>query len=362
MNRSQALIVVLLAVTTVAVFVIVVPFLEYVLAAVILAYVLYPLHVRLSRRLAVIRLSRRVTASISALCILLTSVVAIIVPMLYVTRILLADVRAIARGDTDLRTDIIEARIEELTGEEVAIEDAIVGIGDWAFTVLFGDIPSLMFVLLELSLGIALVLFLVFYLLRDGAAFVAWLRETSPLSPTVSATLVDQIDRTTWGAVIGHAFAAVVQALVAGGGLYLAGVPNVVFWTMVMAILAFLPLIGVFLIWAPAAGYLYLVGEVGSAVFLAVYGLTVVSMIDYYARPLVIDQQARLNPAVILVGVFGGIFTLGFVGLFVGPILIGILVAILETIRTEFDGPIQPQGASVGRRPTTGATEERSSG
>lgn len=337
MNRGQAFIVALLATVTAAVFLIVVPFLEYVLGAIIFAYVLYPLHARLSEQIDELPRVGRFAEPVSAIVLILASLVAMILPLLYVLSAFVADLQAIARGDTDLRTDLIEERFAETTGVEIGIEEATVLVGEWLLEVFFGDIPGLFALMLEVSLGIALVLFLMFYLLRDGPALVSWLTETSPLPPHVSDALVEQIDRTTWGAVIGHAFAAVVQALVAGIGLYLVGIPNAVFWTIVMVILAFLPLIGVFLVWAPAAGYLYLVDEVAAALLLAVYGLTVVSMIDYYARPIVIDQRARLNPAVILVGVFGGIFTLGFVGLFVGPILIGVLVAVLETIRTEYE-------------------------
>ncbi len=213
--------------------------------------------------------------------------------------------------------------------------------------------------MLHASLGIALLLFLVFYLLIDGPALVAWLTQASPLSPSVSQTLTDQIDRTTWGAVVGHAFAAVVQALVAGVGFYLVGISNVVFWTIVMVILAFLPLIGVFIVWAPAAVYLYLIDEPTAAVFLAAYGLIVVSFIDYYVRPIVIDKRARINPAAILVGVFGGVYTLGFVGLFVGPILIGVLVAIIETYRTEYrDGQRQQSNTVTESTPQHGDSSE----
>lgn len=154
-------------------------------------------------------------------------------------------------------------------------------------------------------------MFLVFYLLRDGSDFVDWLLAAVPLPEKVSKDLVDQIDRTTWGAVIGHGFAALVQAIVAGVGLYLVGIPNVFFWSFVMFILAFLPLIGAFLVWGPAAFYLYLAGDTLEGALLAVYGVFFVSLIDYYARPLVIDQQARLNPAVLLIGVFGGLYTWG---------------------------------------------------
>ncbi len=339
MDRGRAFLYLLLAVVALAVFLIVLPFLEYILLALVFAYVLYPIHVRVDAVLAEVTPIDRIAGPLSALLVIVGAILAIIVPMFYVLTVFMRDLQALARGDIELETAVIEAELGRLLGVELAIDEALILAGEWVFSVFFGDVPGLLFVVLQVSLGVALVLFLVFYLLLEGPALVRWLIQASPISAEVSATLIEQIDRTTWGAVIGHSFAAVVQGIVAGVGLYLAGIPNVMFWTIVMIILAFLPLIGVFLIWAPAAGYLYLIGETGAAMLLALYGLTVVSFIDYYARPIMIDQRARLNPAVILVGVFGGIFTLGFVGLFVGPILIGVLVAILETFRREYGTP-----------------------
>ena len=328
MNRGQAFLLVLLAIAAALSFIVLLPFLEYVLAAVIFAYILHPFHVRLERRLG---------AFWSALTLIAASLVVVIVPFIYIFQVFVRDLRAVARGDTGLQVSAVEAEIAELTGLQVDIVEVMSAAGQGVIDILFGGVSGIFTVILHATLGGALLLFLLFYLLRDGTSFVAWIRATVPLPPRVTDRLLEQIHKTTWGAVIGHTFAALVQALVAGLGLYLAGIPNVVFWTFVMAILAFLPIIGVFLIWAPAAVYLVLVGETASGVLLAIYGFSVVSMIDYYARPLVIDQHARLNPGIILVGVFGGVYTLGFVGLFIGPIAIGILAAILETFRLEYD-------------------------
>ncbi|TYT60507.1 AI-2E family transporter [Natrialba swarupiae] len=336
MNREQLFLYVLLAIVTFSVFVVIRPFLEYVLLALLLAYVLFPLHVRLLESMSGRLASTRVAEMASALTLILASFVVLVLPILYILTAFLEDLRSISRGETDLQTALIERELAEVAGVDVDIQETAGQLTELLFSVFFQDVSHLIELTLHVSLGVALVLFLVFYLLLDGPALVAWLADASPLSPAVSSTLIDQIDRTTWGAVVGHAFAAVLQALIAGIGLYLAGISNVVFWTIVMMVLAFLPLIGVFMIWAPAAGYLFLIDETGAAIFLAVYGLTVVSFIDYYVRPIVIDKRARLNPAVILVGVFGGVYTLGFVGLFVGPILIGILVAIVETFRQEY--------------------------
>lgn len=328
MNRGQAFLLLVLATVGILVFVMILPFVEYVLLAIIVAYVLYPLHRRLEER---------VGSFLSPILLILASILVAVVPLLYILRRLLRELRALSRGETGLETAVIERRIAELTDVDVDLVDVISEFGQWLLEILFGDFTGVVTTGLQMFLGLALVLFLVFYLLRDGAAFVAWLRPTIPLPRGVTDRLFRKIDRTTWGAVIGHAFAALVQSLVAGIGLYLVGLPNVLFWTFVMFVLAFLPLIGVFLVWAPAAAYLVLIDEVVAGLLLAAYGATIVSMIDYYARPIVIDQQARLNPGVILVGVFGGLYTLGFIGIFVGPIAIGVLAATLEVFRADFD-------------------------
>ena len=104
-----------------------------------------------------------------------------------------------------------------------------------------------------------------------------------------------------------------------------------------MAVFALLPIVGAFMVWGPAAMYLLLIDQVVPGLLLLVWGLTVVSFFDNYARPIVIDTRAHINPAVILVGVLGGIYAIGFTGLFVGPVLIGVLVSTLEIFRTEFD-------------------------
>lgn len=335
MDAGRAFLLGLLAAVSVGVFLIVLPFLEWILAAMIFAYVLHPIHRRLVPRVHRGPIGRRNAERIAAIVSVLLGLLAVVLPALYLLSRFVREAEAIAAGDIELDTSAIETTIAETTGLAVNLDTALERFGAWLTSVVVGDLAGLVNLVLVVSIGIALVLFLVFFLLVDGERFVAWTLELVPLEEDLRTELHVQIERTTWGAVIGHAVAAVVQAVVAGVGLWMVGIPNVAFWTLVMLVLAFLPLIGVFLVWGPAAGYLLLVGDVVPGAFLLLYGLTLVSLVDTWIRPLVIDQQARLNPAVILVGVFGGIFTLGFVGLFVGPILIGVLVAILETLRLD---------------------------
>ena len=326
MNANEKSLLVILAIIVSLALFITLPVLEYVLLAIILAYMLYPIHRRLEEYIG---------EFLSAIGLIAGALVVIIAPIAYILSVFARDLRRVQRGESGLQIETIEERIFELTGNEVEIKEMTTETTQGLIDILFGGITDVISTAMQVFIGIALVLFLVFYLLRDGDDFVRWVEGLSPLASRDTKHLFKKVNQTMWGSVIGHTFAAVVQAVVAGFGLWLAGIPNVVFWTVVMAILAFLPLIGAFLVWAPAAAYLVLVDQVVPGVLLFVYGLTIVSMIDYYARPLVIDQSARLNPGVILVGVFGGLYTFGFVGLFVGPIIIGVLAATLETIKEK---------------------------
>jgi predicted PurR-regulated permease PerM len=328
MNRSQAFLLLCIGLSAAVSLVVIRPFLQYVLGAIIASYVLHPAHRRLVPHLG---------PSLSPILLILVSLVVVILPLLYIVRAFIDDLQQLAAGETELQIEQVEATILEYTGEEVDVAEQIQLFVGNLIDVLFGSAADIATAGLKLSLGFVLVLFLVYYLLKDGARFVAWSRTVIPLPSAVTDGLFDRIDRTTWGVVIGHISVALIQSVIAGVGLYFAGIPNVVFWTFVMAVLALLPLIGAFLVWGPAALYLAFVGDVTAGVLLAVYGFAVVSMVDNYARPIVIDQRAQLNPGVILVGVFGGVYTIGFTGLFVGPIVLGVFAATLRTFKREYD-------------------------
>jgi predicted PurR-regulated permease PerM len=344
MNRGQSFLLLLIGTVAFLTVFIISPFVEYVIASAILAYILFPFHVRLSRRFRRglagrlgESLAARLGNMLSALVLIGSSLVAVILPLVYISWVFVRDLTEIARGNTGIDVAAIEADIAALTGEQVEIGELLATVGQLLANTLFGGVGGIVTTALRASVGLSLALFLVYYTLLDGPAFIKWVRLTSPLPSNVTADLVDRVDAMTRGVVIGHIVVALLQALVAGVGLWAAGIPKVVFWTFVMAVLALVPLVGAFFVWGPAAAYLVAIDQVAAGVFLAVYGVLVIAMVDNYARPIVIDQQAHLNPAVILLGVFGGIYSVGFTGLFVGPIVIGVLAATLESFREDYD-------------------------
>jgi predicted PurR-regulated permease PerM len=327
MDTDQRFLFALVVVSGVVSVLIVLPFLQFVLGSVLVAYVLYPVSGRLEPY---------VGSRLAPLVVMAGALLAVFAPVAYITVVLLRDLRALESGDSGLETAEIEATIAEQTGQEVDLTSSVSTIGGELVDILFGDVAALVAFGLWLSLGFALMLFVVYYLVRDGDRLVAWVIDVAPMANNVCGRLFRRIDDTTWGVVVGHLFVAVLQGAVGGFGLFLAGIPNVVFWTFVMIVLAVLPLIGASLVWAPAAAYLFAIGDTGLAVALFLYGLVVVSLVDNYARPIVIDREADLNPAVILVGVFGGTYAIGLTGLFIGPIVLAVFVTTVEAFDDEY--------------------------
>lgn len=328
MNKQQGFLLALLLVSGVVSLLIALPFVQYILASVLVAYVLHPLNERLQPAVGT-RLAPAVSIA--------TAAVVVVPPVGYLTLILIRDLVALSEGQTGVDTAQIEAEIADLTGQQVDLTETINAIGEELLAVLFADVAAVVSFGLRLALGAALMLFIIYYLLRDGTRFVDWVITVAPMGSSVCRRLFRQVDNTTRGVVRGHLLVAVLQGLVGGIGLFVAGVPNAVFWTFAMIVLALLPLIGAFLVWAPAATYLVAVGQGEAGVFLFVYGLVVVSLVDNYARPLLIDREAHLNPAIILIGVFGGTYALGVTGLFLGPIALAVFATTIAVFSSEYD-------------------------
>ncbi|MEY7850733.1 AI-2E family transporter [Natrarchaeobius sp. A-rgal3] len=303
------------------------PLLQYVMAAALLAFVLYPAYERLEPRLG---------SKMAALALTLLAVVGAVVPLLLVSLIVLQTVASFL-GDID-GASLVE-RSREIARDEFgleaeqiqALESAVLAEIDSSLSnaaeIALLELLSLVNTSIEMGLGLIVFVFLLYYLLADGETFVAWLREVAPLETEVREELFAEINVVTWAVIKSHVLVAIVEGVLGGLGLYLLGVPNVAFWTIIMVVVAFLPAVGVWLVWAPAVGYLAMTSGPVPAVALFLYGVTVLSIVDNYLRAIFVDRDSGLHPAVVIVGVIGGIYLLGIMGLFLGPVLLAVFKA-----------------------------------
>lgn len=329
------------------------PFIEFFLLAVLLAYPLRPVQKRFETQFG---------PKITAGGLVISATVAIILPTLWLLRIVLRETRTLLRQvrDGELTFTEIERSIEDLTGEEVELMETLqTGLQETGITTVDGAL-GIFETVTSLAIGVALTMFLLYYFLKDGDRFNRWLRATAPFPSHIQNQLREKFDDVMWAVLASHVLIAVIQGVVAGLGLIILGVPNAVFWTAVMVFLAVLPIIGSFLVWGPAAFYLVSIDQSVAGAVLFVYGAIVVSFCDDFLRPIIIDRytETRLNPGAVILGILGGVYLLGFIGIFFGPVIIGSLRAVLDVYRREYLQDRSNDEAAADDEPTTEPLEE----
>ncbi|MFC3958016.1 AI-2E family transporter [Halovivax cerinus] len=324
------------------------PFLQYVLGAGLLAFMLRPVHLRLAASVG-----PRISAALLTLLVLLVAIVPLIVLSVIVLATAAEFVDQLERGDVEtvqeslrsLFVDRFGVSTERMEQVEGALES---GIEDAAYTAsetVLSEFVSIINTTIHTSFGFMTLLFLLYYFLLDGERFLDWVRHVAPLHDAVQDELLSEIASVTWAVIFSHLLVAIVVGVLGGVGFAVAGLPNVAFWTVVMIVVTILPVIGVWLVWGPAVVYLLSVGAVVPALVLLVYGLAILSLIDNYLRAIFVDQGSGLHPAVVLVGVLGGIYLLGILGLFLGPVLLAVFKVSLAVFSENWHqlGPEEPQ-------------------
>lgn len=176
-----------------------------------------------------------------------------------------------------------------------------------------------------------------FFWFADGPEIVGALMTLSPLEDKYEQQLLAEFERLVRAVVAGSIASALTQAVLAGLAFWFVGMDSVFLLMATTAIFAMVPFVGASLIWAPVSAWLIFAdGRMMAGVGLAIFGLTIISTIDNIIRPWIMVEKASLHPLAALVGVLGGIQTLGPTGVFVGPIVVAFLQTILTLVHREF--------------------------
>ena len=186
-----------------------------------------------------------------------------------------------------------------------------------------------------LALGIAgslvgffMMLFLLFFLLRDGREILRRLISFIPMEPRPRGQLIAYLGDVTRAVVFGSVATALIQGLFCGIGFALVGLPSPVVFGVLATLAAFLP-VGSAVVMVPAVLYLMFVGHWGSAIFLAIWSAGV-GVMDNFLRPFLTAQQAEVSTMAVFVGAIGGVSAFGILGLVIGPVLLGFIAALLR--------------------------------
>jgi predicted PurR-regulated permease PerM len=302
-------------------FLILQPFLTYVVVALVLAYLFHPIYRWFAKRMP---------HAIAALLMILLVLLLIFIPAAYiVTKLVGESISAynamsavlLPRG-TQLLDDVLAMAG---VSSEQALQNVAAAVRDY----FLGAAPVIISSVASALLGLFVVFFLMYFAFVDGEAWVAAAKEAVPLTRSHKDRLFERIGSVTHAVMYGQFLTSVIQGAAGGLMFFAFGVPNPVFWGFIMVILSFIPVLGTPIVWVPAAIIELLQHHYVAGFGLLVIGSVVVMNMDNVLRPRLISGKARLSTPLVLLGVLGGLQLFGLIGLILGPLILALLQTVL---------------------------------
>jgi predicted PurR-regulated permease PerM len=224
----------------------------------------------------------------------------------------------------------VHARAPFLPDEETVVADLSHRVAQ-VLTFAAGQAGRIVVGVATFLFSLAIMLSILFFLLRDASGFEGMLRRAMPFEPEQNDRFVRIATELVSASVTASLLIAAVQGIVGGIVLWLLGVKAAVLWALIMAILSFLPLVGAALVWGPVALWLAVSGHFVKGVVLALVGVLILGNVDNVVRPLLLAGKSKINTLVLIISIMGGVSAFGFIGIVLGPLAAVMLEAILES-------------------------------
>lgn len=327
----------------IALYFIIRPFIGSLIWAMFLAFLLYPVHVRLTRQL-------RGREQLSASLLIIATFILLIGPLTAMSA-------AFATQAGDLLQWAQEALAKQTRERFHALSDLpVIGPGVQWLRDTFGirsnqiqqwvsqgaqQLPQLLAGLgghiflgaINTVFGFIIMLFVLFFFIRDGRAIVALMRDLVPMQPVQREQLLEHVAAVTRAVVFGTGITALVQGAIVSLAFVFTGLSSPLVFGVIAAILALLPFGGTAFVWIPAAFLLGSQHQWGAMITMLAMGAAS-STADNILRPLLISGRAEVGTLTVFIGVLGGTAAFGPIGLFLGPVLLALIIALLDFARS----------------------------
>lgn len=208
-------------------------------------------------------------------------------------------------------------------------------------------IPSLLNSTATLVTNLAIMLFLLYFMLVHGADSERNLNRIIPLKQENINMLAHETKRMVKANALGIPLISLIQGTVAALGYYLFGVNEWGLWGFLTGVFAFFPVVGTMIVWVPLVIYMYAVGDNGPATWLLLYSIVVTGNIDYVARITLLKRMGDVHPVITVLGVIVGLGLFGFIGLVFGPLLVSYIILLFNVYVNEFIEPEKSEGSGT---------------
>jgi predicted PurR-regulated permease PerM len=178
------------------------------------------------------------------------------------------------------------------------------------------------------------VFFTFFFVLKDHNKMTSYIKSLLPFSKEVEKKLFHSSRSITLSILYGQVLVGIVQGIITGIGFFIFKVPNALLLTVLAAVAGIFPIIGTAIVWIPVAIYFFLAGNTVSGFGIIIFGL-ISTVLENFIKPIFVSQRTKVNSSIILIGMIGGIFMFGLLGIILGPLILAYLLIVLEVFRNK---------------------------
>jgi predicted PurR-regulated permease PerM len=319
------------------------PYLGLMVFAAVLAVLMQPVYRRLLKYFR--------NPSLASISTVFLTLMLVLVPLLFVFGSLAVEaVLLYGKLRERVSFDAVADTLSRIVGPEQATRiaaEASRAVSDAATYIqpLIGGLTSNIFAIfsntLFFVLGFFLVLMGMYYILKDGSALKKEIIELSPLTLEDDTAIVDRVTDAIKAVAFGQFVIAIIKGVVGAVAFLLIGLPTPIFWGTMIALTNFVPGIGTAIVTVPFTIYLFATGQFWSALILAIISVLVIGLVDNFLTPQVMRSRIRIHPMLILLSMLGGLSLFGAMGIFFGPIVLSVTMALIGIYKKEFRASVE---------------------
>ncbi len=297
-----------------------------ILGAIVLFTIFRPIYLDLVEK-------HRWNRSLTALVIMLTSLIVIVIPFLFMCIMIVGKISALTRDGLPIQDWIykIDIYAAQHLGQPKLAESTLQKLSTF-LTDLF---PSIISSAVNIVLTLLVMYFLLFFMFTQMKEFELALVKYAPFREQHALKFATALKNVTYSNVLGQGIIALVQGTLLGMGFYAFGIPDPIFWGMLGALISFLPVVGAPTLTIPTSIILFANGHTLKGIALLAYGLLIIGNIDNILRMIINKRLANTHPIISVIGVFIGIPLFGILGLVFGPLLLSYFLLLLEIYETN---------------------------
>lgn len=228
----------------------------------------------------------------------------------------------------------------EITGDQITKTVSEIGRVVGLFT--YQQLSSITANVLKLIVNFFFMLLIIFYLLIDSKRLVSFIVKLSPLPEDQDQKLIRKFKDMSGAILIGNGLGGLIQGLLGGFVFWIFGLKSPFLWGVVMALLAFLPIVGIGAVFIPAAIFLFLKGRIAAGIFFLIFYIVLSSTIEYFLKPKLVGRRVQMHTLLVFLSIIGGLKLFGILGIIYGPLVVTAFLTLADIYETSYQKMVEP--------------------